>query len=155
MKHVSEIKKLLVGGHSTKSSFSRKASRSQNQQQQKAELKSSGEDTVLLHDIEDLLPPPPPIQLFSNLEEDSIRIDRSRLSLTPQPRVLRRKAVIAKPTAAALAPALNHTSGRVWLFEPAPPSFDELKATALNSGIDDVQVQYLFALPRFGYVRVC
>lgn len=97
--------------------------------------KNDEEDVVLLQDIEDLLPPPPPVLIYAVTKEDSVRVDSKRLSLTPQPKVLRQKRVQTRRP-----PPQAMSSGRVWLFERVPPSIQELKATALECGVDDVQV---------------
>ncbi|KAF1333596.1 Recovery protein 3 isoform 3, partial [Globisporangium splendens] len=100
------------------------------------ELKSQ-EDAVLLEDVEDLLPPPPPVRVYiASEKEDSFPVDRMRLSLTPRPQVFKRRTVRKESPPRA--------TGRVWLYEPAPPSMQELKSTATDYGIDDIQYQPAF-----------
>lgn len=96
----------------------------------------SKEDAVLMEDVEDLLPPPPPVHLHATPEdEDSFPVDRMRLSLTPQPQSLRRRSARRRENPSGV-------SRRVWLYEPAPPSIQELKSAATDFGVSDIQVSW-------------
>ncbi|TMW55834.1 hypothetical protein Poli38472_008482 [Pythium oligandrum] len=96
------------------------------------------EEVEYVLDIEDLLPPqPPPVRMRRQREEEeSVPLDPSLLSPTPNFRRIVRK--IPKP------PSLQEqVKGRpkVWLFDPPPPSMSDLLVSSRLLGVGEMEHQ--------------